>query len=203
MISRMLQRIHPTTRLLLWLMLVLAVQAMSFTSLAFVALMISFLGPGILGRGKKLVWRTRWLLLSMFAIFAWGVAGEPLWDMALAPTREGVDEALKHLFRLVIILMVVAAILETMPLNELMVATHTLLKPLHGVGLNPDRGVVRLMLVLRYVETLPTPRDWKTLLSGPEAILEEEMEIRLQTFRYFDGLLLLAGFSGLISLYFL
>jgi hypothetical protein len=51
-----------------------------------------------------------------------------------------------------------------MPLADLISGSHALLFPFRRCGMDSTRGVVRLMLVLRYVETLPRPRDWKTLL---------------------------------------
>ena len=61
-----------------------------------------------------------------------------------------------------------------------------MLKPLRRFGLDPDRGVVRLMLVLRYVETLPRPRDWRTLLDAPTISVSELIEVNHQALRRSD-----------------
>jgi hypothetical protein len=60
-------------------------------------------------------WRTRWLFLSLFVIVAWGGAGEPAWNGALAPTREGLLDACTHGGRLLLALWAVAVLLEWMP----------------------------------------------------------------------------------------
>jgi energy-coupling factor transporter transmembrane protein EcfT len=190
--------VHPATRLIAWLALLIAVQCLSGAVLLAACLFAPLAGARVMRRGGRLVWRTRWLLLSLLLVFAWGVAGEPLWSGSLAPTREGVDEALKHLGRLVLVLVSVAAFLEFMPLAELLAATHALLAPLRRLGVDADRGVVRLMLVLRYVETLPRPRDWKSLLDIPETAACEIIEIEHQALRWLDGCVMAGLLGGLV-----
>lgn len=159
--------LHPTARIVIWLLLLLVIQCLDGWPLAAAFLSLPLLGEPALRRGARLVWRTRWLILSLFVVFAWGVAGEPLLAGTATPTHEGVHEAFSHLARLLLVLMAVAAFLEAMPLPELLGGTHQLLQPLRRLGFDSDRGVVRLMLVLHYVETLPRPRDWRILLDAP------------------------------------
>ena len=169
--------LHPATRLVVWLVLLIAVQLLSGRFLALVCLLAPVLGVRVMRRGGRLMWRARWLLFSLLAVFAWGTAGEVLWNSGWAPTYEGVLEAAKHLGRMLLVLMLVAAFLEYMPLADLLSATHALLLPFRNCGVDATRGVVRLMLVLRYVETLPRPRDWKVLLDAPESLTSEIIEI--------------------------
>lgn len=190
--------VHPATRLIVWLVLLIVVQALSGVALAASFAVLPLCGARVLRRGWRLVWRTRWLLASLFVIFAWGVAGEPLWQGAAAPTREGLREALTHLGRLLLVLIFVAAFLEAMPLADLLAATHTVLRPLRYFGLDPDRGVVRVMLVLRYVETLPRPRDWRTLLNVPVSSVSERIEVSHQSLRWIDGLVTLSVVAAAI-----
>ena len=179
--------VHPTTRLLVWLALLVGVQALSGVALAAAFALLPLAGRRGLQRGALLAWRARWLLVSLLVILSWGVAGEPLWQGALAPTIEGLREALTHFGRLLLVLFIVAAFLEAMPLPELLAATHVLLGPLRHLGVDPERGVVRLMLVLRYVETLPRPRDWRVLLKAPAPVVSERVEIDCQALRWTDG----------------
>ena len=172
--------LHPATRLVIWLVLLVAVQFLSGVALAGVCLVTPVLGTRVMRRGWRLIWRARWLLLSLLAVFAWGTAGETLWSSAWAPTYEGVLEAIKHLGRMFLVLVFVAAFLEFMPLADLISGSHALLLPFRRCGMDSTRGVVRLMLVLRYVETLPRPRDWKTLLEMPELCTSEVVEIEHQ-----------------------
>jgi hypothetical protein len=140
------------------------------------------------------------LLVSLFVIFAWGVAGEPLWQGVAAPTYEGLLAALTQLGRLLLMLMIVAAFLEFMPLPSLLAATHRMLHPLRRFGIDPDRGVIRLMLVMRYVETLPRPRDWRTLLDVPTVSVSEVLEIDECPLRWLDGLVLFSVAAVLMAL---
>lgn len=194
--------VHPVTCLIGWLVMLIAVQCLSGMSLLVACLIVPLSGERVMRRGGRLIWRARWLLLSLLLVFAWGVAGEPLWSASMAPTREGVEEAMKHLGRLLLVLTMVAAFLEFMPLADLLAATHALLTPFRRLGMDSDRGVVRLMLVLRYVETLPLPRDWKSLLEIPETDSYdscEMIEIDHPVIRWIDGCimagLLLAGLA--------
>ena len=178
--------VHPATRMVAWFLLLLAVQGLRGASLAVACLLLPILGARILRRGSRLLWRARWLLLSLLVIFSWGVSGEPLWDAPVAPTQEGLREALTHLGRLALLLTGVAAFLELVPLSELLAGAHVLLGPLRRLGFDPDRGVVRLMLVLRYVENLPRPSDWRTLLDVPAAICCEALAVGRRPLRWTD-----------------
>lgn len=195
--------IHPTIRLALWVAIVLFVQALSGADLllAFVALPI--VGRRALRRGGRLIWRTRWLMLSLVLVFSWGVAGTPLWDLGIAPTREGVEEGVTQLGRLALVLITVATFLEYGSVTDLLAATHAFLKPFRYLGLNPERGVVRLMLVLRAVETMPRPRDWRVLLEASESGAGEHIVVSAQRFSAIDYVIALAMLiSALFSSYF-
>lgn len=186
-----LAALHPTTRLILWLLTLLAVQFLDGWLLALAFLILPVLGRTVLQRGWRLVWRTRWLLLSMFAIFSWGVVGQPIWEGMGAPSQEGLVDAFTHLGRLLLVLVSVAALLEGMPMSDLLTATHGLLAPFRRAGFDGDRGVVRLMLVLRYVETLPRPRDWRQLLDAPDVVGRERVMLDVHPLRGVDYLALL------------
>ena len=180
--------VHPATRLIAWITLLIVVQCLSGYMLALACAGLPLCGARIRRRGARLAWRARWLLFSLVVIFAWGVAGEPLWDGALAPTVEGCRDALTHAARLLLVLFTVAAFLEAMPLADLLAATHVVLRPARRVGIDADRAVVRLMLVLRYVEILPRPRDWRVLLDAPPVSVRERVEVADRPLRAADYL---------------
>ena len=182
--------LHPATRLVLWVAILLSVQFVGDLLLSVALGFLLLLPLPVLRRGLHLVWRTRWLLLSLFAVFSWGVAGQPLWSGVTAPTREGIRVAAPHLLRLILVLMLVAAFLEKMKIADLLSATHFLFKPLRRVGFDVDRGVIRLMLVLRYAENLPRARDWRSLLDAPQSFVAEWVEIDQSPFRFRDAIVL-------------
>ena len=180
---------HPATRLMVWLFVLIVVQTLSGAALLAGAAGACLCGRAVMHRGARLIWRTRWLLLSLFVIFAWATPGDVLWAMPYAPTQEGLHLAWTHLGRLLLVLLTVAAFLEKMSLPDLLTATQTMLAPLRRLGLDPDRGVVRLMLALRYAEDLPRPRDWRALLEVPESLECSTVEIHRRPFSRGDFLL--------------
>ena len=190
--------VHPTTRFGLWLSLMVVVQLLSGKLLLLAFFLMPLLGVQVLKRGSRLIWRARWLLLSLFLILAWGTAGDPVWNGAASPSREGLTAASTQLGRLLLVLVAVAAFLESMPLADLLTATHFMLRPLRRFGIDPDRGVVRLMLVLRYVETLPRPRDWRSLLNVPTSNACELVEVRHQPLHVQDYALAVACIAVLV-----
>lgn len=185
-----------------WLVLLIAVQFLSGMALLIACLLAPLLGMNVMQRGGRLIWRARRLLLSLLVVFAWGTAGEPLWHGRFAPTFDGLDEAVKHLGRMLLVLVAVAAFLEFMPLADLLAATHALLKPFRRFGVDSDRGVVRLMLVLRYVETLPRPRDWRSLLDTHDSETCEIIEIGQQVMGWKDRFVMAGVLGSLVLLYF-
>ena len=193
--------IHPGIRLALWVAIVFLVQVLSGVALALAFLALPVLGCRALRRGARLAWRARWLLLSLLFVFSWGVAGTPLWNSGFAPTEEGITEGATHLGRLLLVLIAVATFLEYVSVEDLLAATHVMLKPFRRLGLDPDRGVVRLMLVLRAVETLPRPRDWRILIEASDPRSTECLEVKAPRFRRLDyaiglTMLLVAGYFG-------
>ncbi|HRI92850.1 MAG TPA: hypothetical protein PLS93_14525, partial [Accumulibacter sp.] len=107
--------------------------------------------------------------------------------------------AATHGGRLLLALSAVAVLVEWMPVPELLVATHRLLQPLRRCGVDPDRSVVRLLLVMRHIETLPRPRDWRILLKAPNTGGEGEVfELADRPFSWSDPalILLVAGVVG-------
>ncbi|SDH65843.1 energy-coupling factor transporter transmembrane component T [Propionivibrio dicarboxylicus] len=195
--------LHPATRLIAWIALLIAVQLLSGVVLGAALVLACLAGRRIVRRGMKLLWRTRWLLASLFVILAWGTAGDPLWPSDHAPTYEGLAQAWMHIGRLLLVLMAVAAFLETMSLPDLLTATHAALAPLRRVGFDPDRGVVRLMLALRYAEDLPRPRDWTVLLDDSVTVDCGSVDIHSQRLGGWDAVVLaaivLAGGLAVIS----
>ncbi|MFT3849923.1 MAG: hypothetical protein QM739_14995 [Propionivibrio sp.] len=184
--------IHPTVRLALWVVIVVCVQVLSGSALLLAFIVLSVIGQRALKRGLRLVWRARWLLLSLLIVFSWGVAGTPLWSFGFFPTEEGVAEGMTHLGRLLLVLMAVATFLEQMSVADLLAATHLLLKPFRRFGLDADRGVVRLMLVLRAVETMPRPRDWRVLIEATNPGAEECLEVSIRPLGRIDCAIALA-----------
>ena len=175
---------HPTTCLVAWLLSLVAVQGLQGSLLAAAFLVLPLFGRLALQRAIRLAWGARWLFLSLFVILAWGRAGEPVWGSAMAPSAEGLSEALTQIGRLLLVLMAVAVLRQRLSVPEFLTAAHRLLWPLRRCGVDTDRGIVRVLLVLQYLETTPRPRDWRRLLDVPEASSSEVFEL---SDRHFPG----------------
>ena len=176
--------LHPTTCLVAWLLSLVAVQGLQGSLLAAAFLVLPLFGRQALQRAIRLAWGARWLFLSLFVILAWGRAGEPVWGGAMAPSAEGLSEALTQVGRLLLVLMAVAVLRQRLSVPEFLTAAHRLLWPLRRCGVDTDRGIVRVLLVLQYLETTPRPRDWRRLLDVPEASSSEVFEL---SDRHFPG----------------
>jgi energy-coupling factor transporter transmembrane protein EcfT len=184
--------IHPATRLVLWLLFLIAAQCMNGVTLACALPLFAFFGRAAFTRGLLLAWRARWLLLSVFAVLAWSVAGTPLWNGAASPTFEGVREAWRHSGRLFLILISVGVFLEKTPMPDLMTASQTLFRPLAGFCV-VRKAFVRLMLTLRYAEDLPRPKNWRSFIDLPAPDISERVAIRSFPLRGVDRLLISLG----------
>lgn len=185
--------LHPAHRLCCWLLVVIAVQCLSGVPLLLAFAVLPLLGRAILSRWLRLLRRARWLLLTLFVVLAWGVAGEPLWLQpgVMAPTYEGISAAGIQLGRLILVLAAVASLLETTPIERLMAGAHLLLRPLRFVGLDVNRAVVRLSLALHYSEQAPV-RGWKTLLAPIECGAPQSISLVLPQQRLSDWFALVA-----------
>lgn len=167
---------HPATLLLAWGGLVVLLQTFPAPQLAWVALVVLPLSM-LLARHRTLalVRRARWLLLSIAVLFALATPGEHLTGVIgeLGVTRDGLLLAVEHVLRLTLLLASLAILHEWLGNDGLIGGLHWLLGPLAGWRALRERIVVRLMLVLDYVETEPSGgwRGWlKGNTAGPECL---------------------------------
>ena len=193
--------LHPTTCLVAWLLSLVAVQSLQGSLLAVAFLVPPLFGRLALQRAIRLAWGARWLFLSLFVILAWGRAGEPVWGGAMAPSAEGLSEALTQVGRLLLVLMAVAVLRQRLSVPEFLTAAHRLLWPLRRCGVDTDRGIVRVLLVLQYLETTPRPRDWRRLLDVPEVSSSEVFELRDRHFPGRDYLIIGLLLVSVVLLY--
>jgi hypothetical protein len=193
--------LHPTTCLVAWLLSLVAVQGLQGSLLAAAFLVPPLFGRLALQRAIRLAWGARWLFLSLFVILAWGRAGEPVWGGAMAPSAEGLSEALTQVGRLLLVLMAVAVLRQRLSVPEFLTAAHRLLWPLRRCGVDTDRGIVRVLLVLQYLETTPRPRDWRRLLDVPEVSSSEVFELRDRHFPGRDYLIIGLLLVSVVLLY--
>lgn len=183
---------HPAVRLLLCLALALAAQRLPAPAAALLAAPL-LLAAGTGGRFLTLLRRSRWLLLSLFLVFALGTPGEALYVHPWSPTREGVLLGLEQGLRLLTVLLAVAWLLQSTRPQALATGLLTLGRPLGRLGLAPERGIARLLLVLRHVDSAgawPRGQDWRRFLEEPEEEQEASLTVDLDSLERADGLAL-------------
>lgn len=171
---------HSGLVLLLWLVGVALVQRLP-PSLSPVMAGLAAVLALLLARERslRLLRRIRFLLLAILVLFAWFTPGEALlMDLPrVSPTREGLRLALDHAARLLTVVAAVAVLLERLPVSRLVGGLYALSRPFGVIGLSAERLAVRLMLILRHVETRDRAglRHWRHWLGEGQG--EPETEI--------------------------
>ena len=195
--------LHPAVRLLLCLTLAVSVQVLpAWLALGLVLPLLR--APGVGRRWLGLVRRTRWLLLSLFLVFALGTPGEALYPNFSVPTQEGVLLGLEQGSRLIAVLASVAWLLQGSAPAELAAGILRLAACLGIARATAQRGVVRLLLALQYVENAPwrlAEYRWQNLLEPPGGARDDSLQIVLSPFRSADRLVMLllaVGVAGLL-----
>ncbi|PKO84297.1 MAG: hypothetical protein CVU17_03885 [Betaproteobacteria bacterium HGW-Betaproteobacteria-11] len=143
---------HPASLILLWLALLAATAShggplLLLVTLALVLAALVLAAPHL----HRLLRRSRWLLLTLFVLFAWMTPGTPLpWLPGIS--SEGLQLAAEHVLRLVLALATLALVLQILSPVALVAGIRSLLAPLAAFGLSRDRIAVRLALTLEEVE---------------------------------------------------
>ncbi len=202
-----LANIHPATQILVWCLLVAILHLLTPDNLLMaggLALSAGF----VLSRHKfvQLVRRTRWILISLWVIYAYSTPGQALvHELGMfSPSVEGLQEGGMQLIRLMAALAGLAILLGRLHRQQLMVGLYSLFVPLQWLGLSRERMTVRLTLTLQYAEAamLRQTRTWNEvlhdLLEQPDKAGERKNEDRVMLlpmhyFTVFDALLLLGA----------
>lgn len=163
---------HPASLLLLWGAGVVVLQQLPLIGV--LAAVLAALGAAWLVNApllNRLLFRSRWLFLSMVLLFLWLTPGlrlpEP-WG-AMGMTQEGLTFAVEHVGRLAAMLALLVLLLSNLDHLGIVSGLYLMLLPLSRF-MDLRRSVaVRLMLTLEEVAE-KNGREWKSLLqmSGPE-----------------------------------
>jgi len=197
--------LHPLTRILVLLLLAVLLQWLPPLGLSSVlggglVILAGLCYPALL---KKMLYRSRWLLLTLLLVYAFTTPGEYVaaWPFELAPTHEGLASGLLQAGRLITMLAGLSLLLGSTPRERLMAGIYLLLQPLRLLGLSPQRFTARLWLTLHYAEQAPQRvrgLKWAELwqFEQQEPVAENEtLALEMPAFSWLDGLLLgcLAG----------
>jgi energy-coupling factor transporter transmembrane protein EcfT len=156
--------LHPSCALIIWLAAVLALQALGYGGVLLLAAGVLVFGGGILRPWWGYVRRARWLLLTLWLILAYNVPGEAFEDFSWAPTYEGIADANLHALRLIVMLGCLAWLFHCLGRDGLVSALWGLLRPCRAFGLDTERLVVRLSLVLDNLQKPQQKGAWRNML---------------------------------------
>lgn len=143
---------HPASLIVVWIAAAVGLQQAglgALSSAAAIIIPIAFTLAPL--RAWRLIRRSRWLLLSLSVLFVFATPGEYVSSIP-GVTWEGLQLAAEHLLRLALLLLLLALLLEQLDNAQLMSGMYLLLMPAAAVGFDRAKAVVRLMLVLEYVE---------------------------------------------------
>lgn len=196
--------LHPATLLLTWVAGLLALPLLPLTALVPLAILLPAAAFAYAPkRTATLLRRARWLLVSIAVLFAVATPGlsapAPLDRMGI--TLDGLTLAAEHLARLVALLATLAVLHEYLGSRGLVAGLHWLLGPLFlWPGLR-ERIVVRLMLVIDFVEEGVPAGGWRAWLGdadvGPAAL---SLEVRRVGWFDWAALACVAGGLGALAL---
>lgn len=191
---------HPTTVLITWLSAVVFIQFFDYPLMIIAMSLIIFFATKALPDWWRYVHRARWLLLAVWLVLGYGLPGDALFDVAWMPTWQGVDAGSLQVARLIIILGCLAWLFRYLGREGLVVALWGMLQPLAGLGMDSERLVVRLTLVLDQLKTPLEKGAWKKMLDETTPLSGQEMlEMRVPNWRTFDTLTVIMLFSALLA----
>lgn len=190
---------HPSAYLLIWLFIVLAVQALGGLGLAGLGLLLVLARPAIVPAWWGYLRRSRWLLLTLWLILAFNTPGDAWLDQDWAPTEQGLREASLQAARLALMLGLLAWLFATLGRDGLVAALWGVCLPLRKLGVDTAPFVVRLSLVLDHQQHVHRGSDWRAILQGalPPVDGPDQVKINLPVWQTRDTLGVLLG-SGML-----
>lgn len=190
---------HPATLLLAWVAFLLVLPTL--TSGELILLLLPVLAAAFLlarARAAAMLRRARWLLLSIALLFAFATPGVALSNFLgdAGITHEGLTLAAEHLTRLLLLLATLAVLHETLGTAGLLSGLHWILAPLQGWRNLRERIVVRLMLVIDFVES--GQGSWRRWL-GEDDVGPRSLALSVRPSGWRDALVLLLVGTGVAA----
>lgn len=192
---------HPSCALIIWLAAVIGVQFVGYAAMLLLVAGALLLTPALLRRWWAYIRRARWLLLTLWLILAYNTPGEALHDMAWAPTFEGMAEANLQAARLVAMLACLAWLFLRLGHEGMIAGLWGLLQPVRALGLDVERVVVRLSLVLENLQEPPEKGAWKQMLAAQPLLSssQEVLHLSLMPWLLRDTVLVVLSGLGLMG----
>lgn len=192
---------HPSCALIVWLAAVLGTQFVGYAGLAVLLAGALMLKPAAASGWFAYVRRARWLLLTLWLILAYNTPGEAFHDLAWGPTYEGMAEANLQAMRLLAMLACLAWLFARLGHDGMVSGLWGVLQPVRAAGVDVERLVVRLSLVLENLQTPPEKGAWKRMLAAEPPIPNgrEVLHFSLVRWAWRDTLLMVLTGLGLMG----
>lgn len=185
--------IHPVIRIVSVMVVIAFLAFPDWQSVAVAAVMALSLilikarqvFPGLL----KMIWRLKWLYLSILIVYGWFTPGPVLFEQTLIDSRflpsiNGLYSGLLRVSVLVAIVSMVSALLQTSERSEMVSAVAWLTRPFIIMGLNPQQFSLLLVLTLERVLEL------QKLIQREMRRLEEKANLFTRATTLLDRLLM-------------
>lgn len=180
-------RFNSSVLLLSWMIALLSLIALPWPGVGLACVLLSLLAIVVsLPVFRRLVKRSRWLLLAVLLMFGWMTPGMPV-PWVPGATMDGLLQAAEQLSRLLISLTMVAILLSRLDTTSLLAACYGLLRPLRVLKLDVERLVLRLALTLHQLDQHDAPG------SLPTVICLQQQHVRLPDLVLLGMLVLVAG----------
>lgn len=164
LLSSPMFRFNSSVLLLSWMVALLLLIALPWKSLLAACVSVSLLAvliaPAVF---RRLLRRSRWLLLAVLLMFGWMTPGMPV-SWLPGATLDGLQQAMEQFSRLVISIAMVAMLLSRLDTVSLLTACHGLLRPLRLFGVDVDRLVLRLALTLHQLDKRNSSTETPTVI---------------------------------------
>lgn len=193
---------HPAACFLLWLFFALGVQIFSAPVLIAAAVLLLMPGAALRRRWWKMLWRAKWLLLSLWLILAYGTPGEFWLGLGWAPTLEGMGGASLHATRLMVLIGSLAWLFELLPQEKFLAALWVLTQPFGQRRSGAERMVIRLALVFDYLQQMPEKNSWRHFLTEMPVSAGEKntVTIQLPLWQAHDWMMIVGGAMAIFVL---
>lgn len=192
---------HPSARLLLWLVAVVIAQCLQAPALSVLLLLALGSAAGASGLWWAYVRRARWLLLTLWLVVAWQTPGEAWLEVAWLPTREGLAQAGEQTLRLLAVFACLARVYAGGGRAGMLAGLWGLVAPWRHQG--GERLVVRLALVLDNAQQTQPPGAWKEWLlagGGLPVTAPDVLKLEVPAWRVRDAYCVAGGLAVLAAL---
>jgi hypothetical protein len=193
---------HPATLLFAWAGFAFVLSALPLGVLAW--LLVPALGLALWRARKRvlmLLKRARWLLLSIGVLFAFATPGllvpGPLGSLGM--TQDGILLAAEHVTRLLLLLTTLALLHEHLGTDGFVSGLYWLLGPLARLRGLRERIVVRLMLVIEFVEN-EKRGNWRDWLEEQDAGGPERLPLHVKSAHWMDRVAVVAVIGAVVAL---